>query len=457
METTKMRSIRAVAVNTIRQALRLKIAVVFILLLLILLPTLGLTVTGDQTIKGRLQTFLSYGLSLISLMLCLLTIIVTTYSVTTDIAKKQIYTVLTKPIRRYQLLIGKLLGVILLDAVLLILFAAILFAFTKYIPYIHNAEKHDLTQLNNEFYTARTTVSPPLPDITDELEKTYKKILKSNQVPAEILQNPLAEKRYKNQLAGRIKLAKRAAAVGHAILWEFENVNPEPNHPLFLKYKYDVAVNPPDLQIFGRWEVGDFRQYPPKFEVFTRRQLIRTTHELQIPPYLVSEDGYFAARFINLPLNNTTVIFPTEEDLQILYKAGSFNANFARAILLIFFRLFFLACLAVFASTFLSFPVAILLCLTVFFTAAISGFILESFDYLTGSITGFYSYIFRPAIQLIPKFDIYNPAEYLVTARLISWPIVAEALALMVVLKALSLFALAMLIFKFKEIAKIIV
>ena len=93
-----MRRIWAVATNTIKQALRMKIAVVFVILLLVLLPVLGMTTTGDETLKGRLQTFVSYGLSLTSFLLCLLTIIISIYSVTSDIDQRQIYTVITKPI-----------------------------------------------------------------------------------------------------------------------------------------------------------------------------------------------------------------------------------------------------------------------------------------------------------------------------------------------------------------------
>lgn len=99
-----MRSIWAVAINTLRQALRMKIAVVFTLLLLIFLPALGFTVSGDGTLTGKLQTFISYGLSLVSLLLCLLTIVASVYTLSNDLVEKQIFTVLTKPIRRYQLL-----------------------------------------------------------------------------------------------------------------------------------------------------------------------------------------------------------------------------------------------------------------------------------------------------------------------------------------------------------------
>ena len=106
-----MRKVWAVATNTIRQALRMKVAAIFIVLLLVLLPVMGSTATGDGTLKGRLQTFVSYGLSLTSLLLSLLTIIVSIYSITSDIEHRQIYTVVTKPIRRYQLILGKFLGV----------------------------------------------------------------------------------------------------------------------------------------------------------------------------------------------------------------------------------------------------------------------------------------------------------------------------------------------------------
>ena len=104
----------------------MKIAVVFIILLLILLPVLGVSTTGDETLKGRLQTFISYGLSLTSFLLCLLTIAISIYTVTNDIKEKQIFTVITKPIRRFEFLTGKLLGVILLDIILLCVFSSVI-------------------------------------------------------------------------------------------------------------------------------------------------------------------------------------------------------------------------------------------------------------------------------------------------------------------------------------------
>ena len=86
-----------------------------------------------------------------------------------------------------------------------------------------------------------------------------------------------------------------------------------------------------------------------------------------------------------------------------------------------------------------------------------SGFIIESFGFLTKNIGSFYDYTLSPMIRLLPRFDTYNCAKFLVPARLLSWLLVAKGAGLMVCVKAVLLLLLALLIFSFKEIAKIIV
>ncbi len=506
-----MHSIWAVAENTVKQALRMKIAAAFVILLLVLLPVLGATVTGDGTLKGRLQTFVSYGLSLTSILLCLLSIIVSVYSLTSDIQQKQIYTVVTKPVRRFQLLLGKLLGVILLNAALLVLFSTIIYAITVYIPrhfkvteaelgrlmarysealqdelsktgarysqeleaqLLHSnarlfnlqAEILDLeaklTQVKNEFYTARASVVPPDVDVTGEVQETYRKLQQSGQMPEGMSPEAIIR-----ELTSRKKLEKRAVGVNSQLIWEFPKVKPvDPSGSIFIRFKCDVSVTPPDSQVYTRWFVGDYRQIKygtqartPIYQSPIRKDPVRTFREMEVPADAVAEDGYLALGFMNVPLNDTVIIFPLEDGLEVLYKADTFTNNFLRAVLLILFRLVFLACLGVLAATFLSFPVAILFSLVVFLTATFSGFVLESFDSLGTNLTGVYSYTVRPVIQLLPQFDKFNPTKYLVPARLLSWSLLAKVGALMICVKSLLLMLLGLLIFSFKEIARITV
>jgi hypothetical protein len=461
----EMYSIWAVAVNTVRQALRLKIAVTFIILLAVLLPVMGTIMTGDGTLKGKLQTFVCYGLSLTGFLLCLLTIIVSIYSLSSDIAQRQIYTVLTKPVRRFQLLLGKLAGVVLLDAVLLFLFSAVIYVIIIYMPGFSKASDAELVQAQNEFYTARAGLTPVEPDVTKEVLETYNRLLRSGQVPPEVADNIVKRKNYIKTLTEQIKLSKRAAGVGQDLVLEFNNVKPlDPNQSLFIRFKYDVSRNPPDLQIYSRWFVGDDRQLRYGTEIrtpmytFDRKDLIRTFHEIEVPAKAVAEDGYLAVAFLNVPrFNDAVVMFPAKDGLEVLYKADTFTANYIRAVLLILFRLVFLACLGILASTFLSFNVAMLLCLAVFFTGTISGFCLESFDFLSANVSSIYSFTIRPIVQLLPQFDKFSPIKFLVPARLLSWLLLAEAAGSMICIKSVLLMLLASVIFRYREIAKVII
>lgn len=451
-----MHSIRAVAINTIKQALRMKVAVVFTILLLVLLPVLGITATGDETLKGRLQTFVSYALSLTSFLLCLLTIIVSVYTVTSDIEQRQIFTVITKPIRRYQLLLGKLLGVIVLDVILLCLFSAIIYTITIYTPKFTKPSEEELVEADNGFFTARASLNVPEVDVTQEVTDRYMELDRKGELPANVPRDEIIA-----QLTQQAQLAKRAAAVSQALLWEFKNVKPLAEN-IFIKFKYDVSVNPPDSQVWGRWAVGDYQSFKygtqSKTPIYDEihKHSVRDFHEIEVPAEVVPEHGHLAVAFRNEPLNSVAIIFPPD-GLEVLYKADSFTGNFIRTVFLILFRLIFLACLGILASSFLSFPVAILFCFVVFFTASFSGFVLESFDFLSENIGAVYSYSLKWVIRLLPQFDEYNPTKFLVPARLLTWSLLAKCALLMVCIKAFLILILSLVIFRYREIARITV
>lgn len=454
-----MRSIWAVAANTIAQALRLKVAVIFMILLLILLPVMSRCAAGDGTIKGKLQTFVSYGLSLTNLLLCLLTIIVSTYTVTSDIEQKQVYTVLTKPIRRYQFLCGKLLGVALLDVLLLAVFAGLIYGLTLAIPRALDAEADDITQLDNEFFTARASLIPVLDEdkIAQEAAQEYKDLEATGRLPSR-----MSRSRILAELTSQKKLERRAVAAAGQIKWEFTNVRPlDPDQLIFIRYKYEVSVTPPDLNVYGRWFIGDDRQYQFGYKmktpiyVFERKETVRTFHEIPVPADAVASDGYLAVIFESSPINGTVVIFPLEDGLEVLYKADSFTWNFVRAALIILARLIFLAALGLSASTWLSFPVAILVCCVVYLAASISGFFLESIELFSTGWERLYSFTVRPIFALLPQFDKFNPVNNMVSARLLTWTFLARVFAVMVCIKAALLWFLGMLIFTYREIAKI--
>ena len=457
-----MRSIWAVAANTIKQTLRMKVALIFVLLLAVLLPIMAFSATGDNTLKGRLQTFVSYGLSLTSLLLCLLTVIVSVHTVTSDIEHRQIYTVITKPIRRFQFLLGKLLGVLSVGAGLLVLFSVLVYAIVIYAPHYFHPSQAELIEAKNEFYTARKALVPPEPDVSKEVAEALQNLAASGDI--EHVYAGMSPGQIVAQLTNLRRLARRSADVGHQLLWEFDDVKPrDPNGSIFIRFKYQVSVTPPDSQVYSRWLIGDYRAYkygmeagaPP--EAMQRKDPVKTFREIEVPANVVADDGYLAVAFLNDPLNVTSVIFPLEDGIKVLYKADTFTANFIRATLVIFSRMVFLACLGILTATFLSFPVAILLCIVIFFTATVSGFVIESFDYLSDDMEAVYSYTIQLLVRLLPQFDKFSPSKYLVPAELLSWSVVGRTVLFMVCIKSLLLMIFALIIFSFRELARVVV
>lgn len=463
-----MGNIWAVACNTVKQAVRMRIAVIFVVLLLVLLPVLGLSSTGDGTLRGRLQTFVSYGMSLTSMLLCLLTVIVSIYTLSSDILQKQIYMVLTKPIRRYELLLGKLLGVLILDVALLLLFSSTIYSIATYIPAYYGGTDAELAEARNEFLTARKALVPAEVDVSKEVAERYAELVRTGRLE-EVFQGA-PRQTILAELTNQERLNKRAAAAGQELRWEFENVRVrDPNGSIFVRFKYDVSPNPPDEHVYGGWFIGDYRQVtygaPPQsqnaatlYPAFKRRDPVRTFREIEMPADAVAPDGYVAVAFYNDPtLNNTTIIFPLEDGLELLYKADSFTANFARGVLLIFFRLVFLASLGVFAATYLSFPVALLFCIVVFFTASFSGFVIESFDYLSTNMGMIYSFSIKWVVRMLPQLDAVNPNKYLVPGHLLGWGKVGGAFVSLVVIRSVVILAAGLIVFTFREIAKVII
>lgn len=449
----------AVASNTIKQVLRMRIAVVFVVLLLVILPLLALTSTGDGTIKGRLQTFISYGLSLVALLLSLLTILAVVYTTTADVVQCQVYTVLTKPIKRHEFLIGKFIGILVVDMIVLAVMGGIIYGLVIAAPRWYRAGPDEIQQLQSEFFTARKGLKPVEPDVKGEVEQHYEKLLKSQELQQVF--KDLPEKDVKARLTQQKRLEKRAVAVGRDLMWEFHNVRlTDPNGSLFIRFKYNVTTNPVDLQIASQWLVGDLRQLEQGVQVGTpiyrvaRKDLVRTFREFEVPGSVVAKDGYLAVAFLNDVQNETVVIFPLEEGLEVLYKAGTFAGNYLRALLLILVRLFFLAALGIFAGSFLSLPVAVLLCLMVLVTGIASGFILESFTYLSRNIGLIYDWTLKLIVQALPRFDQMNPTGFLVAGRLIPWSLLTWSGGLSIVIKAICILAVGLWIFRNRELAR---
>ncbi len=157
-----MRGIWTVARQTLAQILRTKTAWVFILVLAAFLVVLPGGLQGDGTLAGRIRAYLSYSTTIIALTLSVLTVFLAVDVVSSDVRNRTVFSVVTKPVGRWQYVLGRWLGVVLLDALLLAVAAADVYVVAQSMRRERTSADDPLDGLavESEVFTARARIAP---------------------------------------------------------------------------------------------------------------------------------------------------------------------------------------------------------------------------------------------------------------------------------------------------------
>ena len=188
-----------------------------------------------------------------------------------------------------------------------------------------------------------------------------------------------------------------------------------------------------------------------------------TFHEFEIPAHL-DDKGVLTVAFGNG--NNTALLFPLEDGVEVLYPQGSFGLNYARGLGIIFCWMALLATLGLASASFLSFPVAAFLSLGILTLALSSGTISNAVS--EGTLMGYNSEtgktghssldivaipIFRGVLEVINLAKNFSPIDALSTGRSVSWVELGKAFGQIVLLLGGMIGALGILIFNRRELA----
>ena len=115
--------IQAIALNTFKETIRDRI--LFLLLFFAAVFIVFSRLLALLTVGDRVKIIKDVGLSSISLFGVLMAILMGTGLVYKEIDKKTIYTLLSKPIHRYQFILGKFFGLVLTLSLMLLLMSLV--------------------------------------------------------------------------------------------------------------------------------------------------------------------------------------------------------------------------------------------------------------------------------------------------------------------------------------------
>ncbi len=172
--------ILGVARTMLEEALRMGIALIFIIALFAMLVILPLGLGSEDRVTYMVQRFLVYSTAVVFVLLGLMTVLLSARTVSLELSSRQAHMTLTKPITRWQYLLGKWLGIVLLDAVLVAVAGVAIYGFTMGIARNPALNDLDRFQVDREILTARLAMTPDPIDIG--WEQMYQNVLTEKQL-----------------------------------------------------------------------------------------------------------------------------------------------------------------------------------------------------------------------------------------------------------------------------------
>lgn len=447
----------AIAWLTIKAALRLRVVLALAVLLLVCVGLLPFFIKHNGTARMFTQVLLTYSLYLCTGLLGLATLWIACGTHATDVDPGQLQLLAVKPAARWQIWLGRWVGVMTLNAVLLALAGLVAYGMLRWQARKLPPEQQQV--LASEVLVARGSAREPMPD----LESDAAKVLARRQQDGGLadLDPEMARREIRDQLRAR----QETVGPNFRRFWNIDlgaQRQALAGQPLHLRVKFhtaqldDSAVN--TVWVVGRIESGRFWRMPKQLtsEAF---------HEFVIPPDLSGEDGKLHIECENR--DRVTLLFPLTDGLEVLFPEGGFAANYARALLVLLCWLALLAAVGLAASSCLSFVIAALLAVTLLVVGlsgdTLSGVLEEGtilgVDHDTGLPNASAANVvllpaYRALNWLVQSLQIISPVERLSEGRTITWGQLANAALRIVLLAGGASAWVGIIIFNRRELAR---
>ena len=447
----------SVAWLTVRAAFRYRLVVVLMALLVGAVIVLPMVIKHDGTAQGFTQILLTYTLGVITALLSLVTLWLACGTLARDVDECQMQVVATKPIARWQIWLGKWLGVMLLNAMLLAVASGAVFLLLQWRATQLPAEVQEA--LRSNVLTARAVVNEPTPDFDAKVDEVIR------QRRTELEAKGVDLRTFRAQAREMIKAQEQMVPPEYFRRFELDfrsRRDALKESPIFVRVKFHTpelsAKRPYEIEVVAgppesAQRVGAFRSLAAE-----------AAHEIELGKVALDARGFLVVEIANR--SDTPLIFPMEDGFEVLYREGGFGLNYVRAILVLFFALGLLAAIGLFAASFLSFPVAAFLATTVLILGLSSGTLKSVVEDRT--VMGFEHdtntqlYPMVDAV-MVPLFEVllkavnlvhqFSPIDAVSSGRSVTWGIVAQAAGLVVLLMGGVFAALGITAFTRRELA----
>ena len=458
-----LRPLFAIAHLTLRSAFRYRLVVTLLALLISVVFILPGVIRHDGSAQGFTQILITYTLGIITALLGFTTLWIACGTLARDIEEMQLFLIASKPVDRWQIWLGKWIGIMILNLGMLAISGAVAFGLLQ----LRTSELSPSQQkkLREEVLVARSGVREPAADLRGDIEKILAERMKDPAVAG-------MDKAYvRKQVEEAVRARQQVVPPGMLRRWVVD-LGPDArvrlkDKPLFIRVKFFTSQYNSEGTVYpASWEIG-----PPEGRRYRLENSLPAESfvEFGLDPRLsydlIDASGKLAVDFQNW--NQQPLLFPLDEGMEVLFHDGSFEVNYARGLLIIAFWLGLLTAVGLACSSFLSFPVASFCSIAILILGlsggtlkqvveqgGIIGVSSESGTVISPSLLNSLSVIvYGNAKALIDQVTGYSPVSNLSTGRSITGSELLRAFLIINVLVGGSISALGMLILTRRELA----
>lgn len=453
-----MRRLWAIVTLTWKAAFRYRLFWVMLGLLLLAVVGLPVLLKDDGTARGFAQIVITYTLSSVTALLGMATLWLACGTLARDIEECQIQMIAVKPIPLWQVWLGKWIGLLTLNAVLLAIAGACIAGLiqwrAKHLP------PEEQETLRREVLVARGSLKEPPVDFRPIVEREFQRALKEKDIP------PADRPFVRQQIEERVKAYYQLVPPGIVRQWiipagHVRNLNE--NEPLHVRVKFYVVRTNESGTYIVAWRFGR-PTGPRRVPDIIKSMAAESVVEFTIPAAAIEEDGRLIINCTHAEDN--VLLFPLEDGLEVLYREGGFGLNFARGLGVILCWLGLMAAIGLAASSFLSFPVAAFFSLTMLILVFSSGSMAASVE--EGTIMGVDHEtnapsnpvidavmlpVFKGMLAVVNLARSFSPVESLSTGRSIPWETLGLAFVQVVLLLGGVFAAVGMIVLSRRELA----
>jgi len=457
------RKLWAIARVTIAQAVRMKVAIVIVLFLLVMVPTLPFMLKTDDSVAGLVRITVTYTCYLAMFLTCVLTLFLATAAMSKEIEGKQILVLDSKPVARWQVFLGKWLGIMVLDAALLVVLGGASYGLLRYLTRPKAIRTYrDYGDLKFQFLLARKQVLPTLGYDPREVaarmfdDWVKKKLIGKQRSREWGIEHMLAMVRKERNSVKPMSLRQ----------WRFEGLPTGLGRRRVLQFKFRhfVTRRPEDSKVLGMWRFVD----PKRKRVLKVLQMNATAdvqHMVNVTSDIITPEGTVVAQYLNLRPDAPTVIFPYEDGVVLYYPAGTLEGNYVRAFSTLLIILGLLAALGLACGACLSFPVAVLMAVVVFLVGLSAGFldayIREAYIFgpdirQPGAAFSWgdrlFQYTLRGLLWLFPPVFKFTPVSHLANAEIVPGALIGRAAVTLLLVRGGLIAVIGALFFHRREL-----